>query len=114
MSQRFKDTLYVDDDDDDDDDVVRRHAIDVIQSNGFSVGQKKSESKNIKDRFNSLAGIVVRMMQDEIGKDDLDTLSSVASEFVVAVHRRRVRRRVTRRRERAVLFHVTSEETITR
>lgn len=35
---------------------------------------------------NSLARIVVRMMEDEIGKDDLDTLSSVTTELVVTVH----------------------------
>lgn len=64
--------------------------------------------------YDSLAGIVVRMMKDEIGEDDLDALPPVTAELVIAVHGRRVGGRVAGRRERAVLLHVAAEQTITR
>ena len=38
----------------------------------------------------SLVGIIVRMMQGEIGEDDLHALLAVAPEFVIAVHRGRI------------------------
>lgn len=70
---------------------------------------KKSIIKCKKNDKNWLAGIVVRMMEYEIGKDDLNTLPSVTTKLVVTVHWRRVRWRVAGRGERAVLFHVTAE-----
>ena len=67
-----------------------------------------------KKKCDSLAGIVVRMMKDEISEDDLDALATVTAELVIAVHRRRVRGWITGRRERAVFIHVAAEQTITR
>ena len=62
----------------------------------------------------SLAGIVVWVVEDEIGEDDLDALAAVTAEFVVAIHRGGVRRRVAGRSERAVLLQVAAEQTVAR
>lgn len=66
------------------------------------------------DKNNLLAGIVVRMVENKVGKDDLDAFAAVTAELVIAVHKRAVSGRITGRRERAVLIDIAAEETITR
>ncbi len=64
--------------------------------------------------YHLLVGIVVRMMEDEIGEDNLDALAAVTAELVIAVHRRAVRRRVAGRGEGAVLVRIAPEHPVAR
>lgn len=54
----------------------------------------------------------MRVVEQEIGEDDLHALLAVAAELVVAVHAARVRRRIIRRRERPVFGHVAAEHLV--
>ena len=81
--------------------------------NGCQNAAPKASQKK-KSSADSLVGIIVRMMQGEIREDDLHALLAVAPEFVVAVHRRRIRRRIIGRRQRSVLGRVASEDLVAR
>ena len=61
-----------------------------------------------------LGGIVVRVVEHEVGEDDEDALFAVPAELVVAVERGGVRLRIVGRRERAVLGDVAPEDPVAR
>ena len=59
--------------------------------------------------FFLLVRVVVRMVEDEIRKDDLNPLPAVTPKFVIAVHRRAVGGRIVGRGEGAVLVRIAPE-----
>lgn len=79
-----------------------------VQWRKFAIEAADGEGRDL------LAGVVVRVVQHEVGEDDLHALASVAAELVVAVERGRVRGRVAGRGERAVLLRVAPEDSVAR